>query len=487
MLGERAASAEYTAPEHVQSAFDTGLRTLLGRGLVIRLVTWTTTFATLRFVTPADLGVLVVIQALFGLTGLVAQWGYTSYLIRRQTSPETRELAAFGSVQLAVGLAVLLAILAAPASAIEAWLGVTGAKWLLAAVAIGQVFAYGQSGSRAVLEREMNFAVLARIDVATVFALNLILLIGAVLGQFQIGIPVALVASLLIGTAMFGVHVPRAWRITRDLSSLRVGLRESSAFAAKAVADTLNRSVTTLIVSSLFGLAIVGWWSVATRFAQINLVVYESFWRAGFPAAARLANEPEMLDRLTESSFRRALRVSTPVALLVVIGAPLMAIVFPLWTPAIVAAQLWSLGYVVVGSVSSALAPRQVALKGPRILVIEAVSVFAVCVALLATLAAWPSTVAVAAAFIGGTAASIVVLAASARGPVLRDLAQDGVLEFGALIAASVGVVIGSMLGNAGLAIVVAAAALAVLVVLRRPWVSWRAFARGGPRDSAIP
>ena len=445
---------------------------LVGRGLIIRLVTWGTTLAMLRWVTPTDLGVLAATQALFGLTGFVAEWGYTSYLIRRRAGPGATELAAFASVQLAVALVVIAAILAAPSSLFDAWLGVPGGKALLVVVAIGGVFAYGHNGSKAVLEREMNFAVLARIDVAMLFVQNVILMIAAVSGRFVSGIPVALVTAALIGTAMFAIHVPRAWRLTLDIRPLGAGLKDASAFAAAGLADTLNRSLLPLAISNLFGLAILGSWSVATRFGQISLVVFESFWRAGFPAASRLAHEREMLDRLTQSSFRRALRLSTPIALLVVIGAPLMAPLFPLWTPAIVAAQVWSVAYAAAGSVSAAVSPRQIALTGPRILVIELVSVFAVTLGLLALLGFWQSPLAVAVAFSGGAVAGVVVWFASAGGPMVRALMADAVIEGGALVVVGLAVLLGSSWGNSSPAIIAAAVGLTVLVIVRRPWIS---------------
>lgn len=484
LVGRRVALADYTAPEHVQTVFDAGLRMLLGRGLVIRLVTWSTTLATLRFVTPADLGVLVVAQALFGLTGLLAEWGYTSYLIRRRADIREKDLGAFASVQLGVALVVVAAILATPSSVFKGWLGVESGKTLLVVVAIAQALAFGQNGSRAVLEREMNFGALSRIDVAMVFVQNVSLMIAAILGRFVAGIPVALVMTQLLGTAMFAYHVPRAWGVSWDIRPWLAGLREASAFAAKSLADTLNRSLLPLAIGAWFGLSVLGWWSVATRFGQINLVVFESFWRAGFPAASRLAEEPEKLDQLTESSFRRALRLSTPIALLVVFGAPLMALLFPLWTPAIVAAQIWSLAYAAVGSVTAALAPRQVALKGPRILVIEAVSVFVAAIGLLALLSSWQSTLAVAVAFLGCSMASVVVLFVSARGPVLRTLRADAIVEGSALLAVGLAVALGAIWGNDGVAITAAAAALVMLVVVRRPLILLALRRRGAATSS---
>ena len=488
LVGRRAAHADYTPPEHVQTAFDAGLKLLLGRGLVIRLVTWSTTIATLRFVVPADLGVLVVVQALFGITGLLAEWGYTSYLIRRRAPPQPTELAAFGSAQLAVAVIVVAAIATAPSSLLESWLGVSGAKPLLVAVALGQAAAYGQNGSRAILEREMNFAVLARVDVAMVLVLNVSLMIAAILGQFVGGIPVAMVLAQLIGTAIFVLHVPRAWRLAPNLRPLRDGLRDASAFAAKGLVDTLNRSVLPLAIGTVFGLAILGWWSVAARFGQANLVVFESFWRAGFPAASRLAHDPLKLDELTESSFRRALRLSTPIALLIVIGAPVLALLFPLWAPAIVAAQVWSLGYAAVGSVTAALAPRQVALAGPRILVIEAASVFVTAVGLILLLRGWPSTLAVALVYVGCSTASVVVLFLSAGRRVVRVLMAYAVIELGILLVVGFAVVLGSWWGNGALPIVAATAGLALQLVVRRASISWLGLRRtASPRPSEDP
>ena len=472
VIGPRSALAEDMAPEHVQPAFEAGLKMLVGRGLVIRLVSWSTTLAILRFVTPADLGVLVAIQALFGLTGLLAEWGYTSYLIRRHSRPGNTELAAFASVQLTVALVVVTAFVAIPDRFFDSWLNVPGLKTLIVVIAIGAVFTYGHNGSKAVLEREMSFAVLARIDVASVFAQNAVLVIAALSGHFVGGIPVALVSAQLIATAMFAIHVPRAWRLTYNFRPLGAGLKGATPFAANGLADTVNRNVLPLAVSAMFGLSILGSWSVATRLGQISLVVFESFWRAGLPAASRLAHERVMLDRLTQSSFRRVLRLSTPIALLVVLGTPLMVLVFPLWISSIVAAQVWSVVYAAAGSVTAALSPRQVALSGPRMLVIATLSAFAATLGLLALLSPWQAPLAVAIAFAGGALTGAIVWFLAAGMPMTRALMADAVVEGGALVVVGLAVLLGSSSGNRDLAIIAAAVGLTVLVIVRRPRVS---------------
>jgi O-antigen/teichoic acid export membrane protein len=484
-VGRRVALAHEVEPEQVQPAFDAGLKMLVGRGLVIRLVSWSTTLAILRLVVPADLGVLVVIQALFGVTGLVAEWGYTSYLIRRRVGPGTPELAAFASVQLAVALFVVVAIVVAPGSLFDAWLGLRGGKALLVIIAIGAVFTYGQNGSKAVLEREMNFAVLARIDVASVSAQNVLLLIAALLGRFVDGIPVSMVAADLLATTMFAIHVPRAWRLTYDIRPLALGIKGATPFAANGLADTVNRSLLPLAISTFFGLAILGSWSVATRLGQISLVVFESFWRAGLPAASRLAHERVMLDRLTQSSFRRALRLSTPIALVIVVGAPLTTLLFPLWTSAIVAAQVWSVAYAATGSVTAVLSPRQVALTGPRMLVIATLSASAATLALLALLSHWQSPIAVAIAFAGGAIAGVIVWFVSAGGPMARALIADAGLEGGTLVVVGVAVLLGSWWGNSGPAIIAAAISIMVVVIVRRPRISRPAWPRRGAAKAA--
>jgi O-antigen/teichoic acid export membrane protein len=170
----------------------TGTRLMTMRGAAMRVISVGANLLLLVLVFPSELGLLAVARGTFSLLQYVAELGIGKALVRRAAPPTAREYAALAGLQLLVGS--LIVVVGFYWSRPILGFGALDQRWhlpMLGTVATMLSLAFG-TGARVRLERALAYERLALVDVFNVLALNVGLVIFALLHQFSSGVFVIL-------------------------------------------------------------------------------------------------------------------------------------------------------------------------------------------------------------------------------------------------------------------------------------------------------
>jgi O-antigen/teichoic acid export membrane protein len=213
---------------------------------------------------------------------LLAEGGLGGALIKRREPPRRPELEAVAAVQLTVTslVAAGVAIAAIP-------LGRD--MELIALMALSLPIAIVRAPSMLVLERSLEYRVIATADLveALVFYALAIGLVVAGLGVW--GLAMAVVLRAAAGTATIlalgphGLVVPRwSWRQVRPL--LDFGVK----FQVGSLVSVAREQLVNIGVGAVAGLGTLGVWALAWRVMQIPALIFLTVGRVGFPTMSRL-------------------------------------------------------------------------------------------------------------------------------------------------------------------------------------------------------
>ena len=355
---------------HLVNRASHGAKLLTARGVGMRVVSVVSNLALLALVTPADLGLLAVVRGLTALAGNTTDLGFAWALLRRPETPTRQEYSALAGIQLAIVLAILLLALAAPA-----WLARIAAVapawrwWLFAVLATTLTVPFGTS-AKIRIERNLDYKRIAFYDMSSVLLLNLSLLAFAWVGKFAIGVFIATGAMILYSNLLLWFWSPgpmpdfrpRRWKSLAG---------EFAGFSAGHCFYLLFSSATPIVVANLFGLSVAGLWSFAVRLGNILQVAFEGFRRAAVPAAALLSRSTDGLRRLVEDSLLGAARLTLPVVAAMFAALPVVPLIWPKWSSAVVIGQLYLLGFGLAGLASASLVPAAVARRGASVVITE--------------------------------------------------------------------------------------------------------------------
>lgn len=347
-----------------------GAKLLTARGVGMRVVSVVSNLALLALVTPADLGLLAVVRGLTALAGNTTDLGFAWALLRRPETPTRQEYSSLAGIQLAIVLAILLVAFAEPA-----WLARVAAIspewrwWLLAVLATTTTVPFGTS-AKIRIERNLDYKRIAFYDMSSVLLLNLSLLAFAWTGHFAIGVFIATGGMILYSNLLLWFWSPgpmpdfrpRRWKSLAG---------EFAGFSAGHCFYLLFSSATPIVVANLFGLSVAGLWSFAVRLGNILQVAFEGFRRAAVPAAALLSRSTDGLRRLVEDSLLGAARLTLPVVAAMYAGLPVVPLIWPRWSSAVVVGQLYLLGFGLGGLASASLVPAAVARRGASVVIAE--------------------------------------------------------------------------------------------------------------------
>lgn len=354
-----------------------GAKLLTARAVGMRVVSVVSNLALLALVTPADLGLLAVVRGLTALAGNTTDLGFAWALLRRPETPSREEYSSLAGIQLSIVLGILLVALGEPA-----WLARVAAItpewrwWLLAVLATTLTVPFGTS-AKIRIERNLDYKKIAFYDVSSVLLLNLSLLAFAAIGKFAIGVFLATGGVILYSNLLLWFWAPGPMPNFRP-SRWKSLAGEFAGFSAGHLCYLLFSSATPIVVANLFGLSVAGLWSFAVRLGNILQVAFEGFRRAAVPAAALLSRSTDGLRRLVEDSLLGAVRLTVPVVAAMYAGLPVIPLIWPKWSSAVVVGQFYLLGFGLSGLASASLVPAAVARRGAVVVIAEQLTPMAV-------------------------------------------------------------------------------------------------------------
>ncbi|PKL93501.1 MAG: hypothetical protein CVV20_03330, partial [Gemmatimonadetes bacterium HGW-Gemmatimonadetes-1] len=233
-----------------------------------QLISWSSTLVVLRFLTPADYGLVAMGGTLFSLITLLGDGGMRGAIVNRQErSPAI--LHQLTSVSVLLGIAGMLV-----AMALAVPLAAFFREPRLTAVVLVVSASYAVLGFRvvplAVLQRDLAFRTLAKNDLlmVTVTALT------SVLVAWQGGGYWALIMAHVVGTTVATIA---AWRaapqaLVRPVwTEVRDAVRFGGHLIVSSVATWFRGSADTVIIGRWIGQGVLGAYRVAMDFAALPL------------------------------------------------------------------------------------------------------------------------------------------------------------------------------------------------------------------------
>jgi O-antigen/teichoic acid export membrane protein len=273
---------EQLGADEVRSRAAGGAALLGARGALIYAVGIVANLVLARLLVPRDFGVVALGTVLVVIGGYVADGGFGGALIQRERAPTRLELEAVFGVQLCVTLAFAIVFAGAAAT-----FGREGL--VVAAMAASLPIAILRMPSLVVLERRLQYRVVATADVLEAISYYAWAIGAVALGLGVWGLATAVVVRAVVGSATvlaigpLGPIRPRwSWSHVRPL--LGFGLK----YQATGVLQIVQQQGLNIGIAAVAGVSVLGVWSLAWRVLQVPVLLFISVNRVVFPSMSRL-------------------------------------------------------------------------------------------------------------------------------------------------------------------------------------------------------
>jgi len=315
-----------------------GLRLMLGRQVVVQMLTFAGGIVLARHLTPFEFGVFGIATFFVHTLALFGDFGLAPSLIQRKAELTDRDLqVAFTMQQALLGLVAVALWVAAPwFASIDPGFGGEAVVWLIRMMALTLFLQSWRSMSVLQMERHLDFSKVAVIEVVESLSYQAIAVTLAVLG---FGVWSLVWATLAYGTLGAGLaYVCRPWPVRLAFDRVKAWelLRYGLPFQAGELMNRANSWVVPLFVGSLMGPTAVGFLTWAGSNGRKPLMLMHSIYRVAFPHFSRLQSQPGALS----GSFEKYLYlVAMPAGLWLAGAAALATTGVPLvysevWAPA---------------------------------------------------------------------------------------------------------------------------------------------------------
>ena len=304
-----AAQPAEPAPLGVTAARGVGV--LVGRTLVLQLLTAGVTVVLARILTPADYGLFAVALAVQMVGQRAAELGLPAALVRLEQDPSPQVQSAVAGVMLMIatalsGLLLLVAFVAVPLAG-----GASETLEVIAVAGAAMPFYAARAMPMVLMERKLAFGRVALVETADTLAFNGFALLAALAGLGAFSLSGGVPAGALAGVVAAWAIQPFARRPTLDLGPVRplagFGLRISLLQGIYLLRELGFVG----IVAAIGGAPVAGFYSMAKRLFSFPIALTSAVARVAFPALSRDA----------ELRPRRAAQIATYTA--IVAGLPL--------------------------------------------------------------------------------------------------------------------------------------------------------------------
>jgi len=341
-----------------------GVKSTATSHTVVSLLTFTQLLVLTRLLTPSDFGLMGMINVILGLCSLFGDAGISSFIIHKQE--ELRDTLS-GIFWINLSLAsVLCCVLWIATPSIAQYYGEREIRFLLPLAApilvlnsLGQPF-------QGLLERDLRFALLARLEIGSTAFGILCAVVLAALGFGAVSFLGGAYASLGARTAGLAWAGRKLWRprsptgAGTDLQALSFGFR----LLGQRVANYVASNVDFFLIGSFLGAQPLGYYTLAYNIAnlpstRVNAVVS----RVLFPTFARIQDDLARLRKGYLKMQELTALVNFPLLFGMVVVAPLaIPLLFgPSWQPTVPLLQILSIvgmGRAVSGTIGPLLLAR---------------------------------------------------------------------------------------------------------------------------------
>jgi len=292
-----------------------------------------------KWLSPGQLGLYAIFLFLGNLFLSVAGNGLVAGLVRQPHAPTASDLTSAFRLQVGAGSALALTTLLFSPWILSHYGIQTEGIFPLACIAVSYVLLSLQGIAQARLERDLDFARMAYVELAQLLVFNTVVLVAASRGVGGLCYVYGLLGRALTGAIAFNFLRPSlrfpggAFDRVRAVSYLKFGLPLQAVGIVSAAKD----SIVPLFLTTVVGAQSVGYVSWASMVAAYPVLLLMILQRVYLPVFARLQNDPIGLGRLVETILFVTNFAIAPLALGVfVLVRPITLLVFgEKWLPAL--------------------------------------------------------------------------------------------------------------------------------------------------------
>jgi O-antigen/teichoic acid export membrane protein len=421
-----------------------GMMALAVRSVLQNLIMLGANLYLARALSPADYGIVSILQFAMSILRLVSDAGLGAALVQRLDAPDQRLLSTIFWLQLGFCLGLLgLAWVGSPYLMLV-WPELPpSAPWLLRGLSLALLFTMLRTIPLLMLERNVRFGLVGSVEFLGTVGFYGTAIVLASRGAGALALIAASVAQALFMTV--AVNAVERWRpaLVFDWQRARPLLKFGLAFQGTNAVNFINGAVTPLLVGSGLGQTALGLIEFARNTAWFPTNVVGIVRRVSFPHLSRLQQDRAAFSREFE---RAVLLCAVPIffflGLFFGVAPSIVTVGYSdKWLPAVPALYVYSLGisinfYAWIGS--AALEALGATSRLFRLVVVTSVLN---CVATSVALAISPTLFAFALGYVVHLLVSAVIIYASLRTllPEARPLARLGALVFASAVLAGAG------------------------------------------------
>jgi O-antigen/teichoic acid export membrane protein len=323
---------------------------------IVTAVTQFTQVAMLaRLLQPSDFGLMAMILIVFNFAQAYSDLGIGNAVIQRQDAT-TEQLSSLYWVNIIAG-GLAFVIMACSTPLIVALYHEPSLYPLVPMSALALLIGSFGTQFQLLLQKSLQFKILATIEIATVVIVAIIVITAALAGLGVFALVIGQLTGKVISCSLLVSIGWRRWQPMFHLSwsdldgYLSFGLYQMG----ERMLSIIYSKTDQLLIGALLGAEALGYYSLAWNiifqpWSRINPI----FTRVMFPLFARIQNETERLKRGYMMMIRIVALLSAPILLGFAAIAPLLVPVLygPNWTPVILLAQIIS-GVGLIGAISN--------------------------------------------------------------------------------------------------------------------------------------
>jgi len=326
-----------------------GIKLLLGRQLILQVVTSVAGVILARLLAPAEFGVFIIATFVVQLFALIGDCGLAPTLIQRRQEPNDLDLRVAFTLQQALTTVIVVALVAGAPFLTRLYPhSPDGMLWLIRALAFTLYLTAWRSMGTLQLERGLRYGPLAWIEVVEAISYQLVAVSLAAAG---FGIWALVWATLLrgvLGTVLAYLVAPWPLRPAFDRQRARLILGSGLRFQAQTVLNQCAGWVTPVLAGGVGGPQAVGLLGWAASNGRKPLLLVDNVMRVAFPHISRLQHDTPEVERILRRYLTYLLLAAGLwLAAVLVAAPPLVRLIYTeKWEPGLPALALYSLALV---------------------------------------------------------------------------------------------------------------------------------------------
>jgi PST family polysaccharide transporter len=276
-----------------------GIKLMLSRQAAILVFTFLTGIALARLLSPAQFGAYAIALFLVELFALFGNFGLAASFVQRRSDVTERDLTVGFTLQ-----QIVISILAVSLFVVAPWLvslfpkAPPNSDWLVRALAVTLYLTSWRSMSALQLERRLDYARLAWVEVVEVISFQSV---AVALAALQYGVwslvAAALVRGFLGGILLYFI-APWPVRFGFDRAIAHEIVRFGVPFQLQGALNQAGSWSTPLLVGSIVGPRGVGLLTFASSNARKPLLLVDNVMRVAFPHFSRIQDDRDEVERI---------------------------------------------------------------------------------------------------------------------------------------------------------------------------------------------